>query len=384
MLAGGDKIMVEFDIINNSVSRIIKESYEFTISFSYASNNYVRVHSHSKENLSDSLVRLAPYFNTEQNSIRNTRFQNKFYNIYLLEADNHFVLFNTLQNLFTHDLNKILGHAGNTVEQLRFYSVFKFGAFNLFENQEKNTYFIQFDNIVILISNDVSFLSLESRRIIKDVILSRDAEANNSLIYHCSCASFSNDGIVIVGEKGSGKTTTLLKLLSEGGSFVTSDRGYLNVNDFCIRGWPEPLNVSTTVLELFGYPILSNDSVKSNGKISIPYTNLAKRLKINLSCSSLISTFVFPVVNLTQKTVLRKASEDECRYMLLKNCLTPNDFEHPHWMDIVSIDCNLIYKKLPTLVDSIIKQIPCFILSIGYDFTANYSLVNNLVNNHAF
>jgi hypothetical protein len=82
-------------------------------------------------------------------------------------------------------------------------------------------------------------------RIIREVAL-RQSEGEGGLFIHCACVRLRGLGVLIVGNSGAGKTTTLMSLMSaEGAEFVTNDRGIVRIveNQVELETWPTAIRV---------------------------------------------------------------------------------------------------------------------------------------------
>lgn len=327
-------------------------------------NNYVKIHVNDEEELFDVRNRLEPYF--QLNATQN--FRGNIYSIYDKS------IFSALSKIFASINETIVGHKGNTPQQTRFYKYFKYEGFNLFKSTKNDTIIISDDkSSVYVISDNKKNISIEIRRIVKDNILSRWAEKEGSAILHCACASKNDNGIIIMGEKGSGKTTTLLKLLLQyDAQFVTSDRGYIRINNgkLQLNGWPEPLNIGFGTLSGFSLNTLeSHKSVKKgNEKIILPYNNIPELLSPIID-TALVNMILFPSVNLNNKSTINQLSESQVKSRITSQCLSPIDDEHPHWLGYVEFDEQEYEVYKANLIKLMSENLVGYEIVLGNDMT---------------
>lgn len=326
----------------------------------------VEVHTNDHEELNDIVNRLTPYFQVNKGENQHTLA--RVYSIFDTELYNQFI------RDFDSVNQKIIGHLGNTINQKREYKYFSYENNDIFQSLKNDTVIItdKDNSAVYVISNDKKKISLELRRVIKDNILSRLAEKNKSAVFHTAIASKDNKGIMIIGDKGAGKTTTLIKLLKDYNmNFVTSDRGYLKLNNNKIfaSGWPEPLNVGYGSLKAFTLGNIINSEIIKKGqeKIVIPYNKIPQVLLNSVVHGTYIDTVLFPKINLDKSTTIEKLQLKDVIRRLQNSCLSPYDKEHPHWLKYVDLDENKYNIFLREFIRIMGKELSCYEINIGFD-----------------
>lgn len=182
---------------------------------------------------------------------------------------------------------------------------------------------------------------------------------NGFVPYHASSIAFNNTAIVLLGNAGIGKTTTVLNLIKEGYTFLGDDKVLIKNN--LVYSFPKPINITCHSLTLIQ-------------SISDKYTNLYKdrRGKIRIPLSDLL----FPI------------NHSPCKI----NCLCIlNDLEKPFYRSNINnqgkiekigvIYClNSIFfenEEKDMLIDSILSlnEIPVFLKNIQYsqEWLCNFS-----------
>lgn len=130
---------------------------------------------------------------------------------------------------------------------------------------DKNEYYIS-DNdnyIVYTDKNNVTINVKETEefdyqllRIIREFIY-RVEQDNGKTFMHGAACECNGEGLVIIGNKASGKTSLLTYFLSCGAGYLANDRLFLskNENEIVVQGFPIPMRISYESINKFGEKI---------------------------------------------------------------------------------------------------------------------------------
>ena len=198
-------------------------------------------------------------------------------------------------------------------------------------------YFIEYVNPESLhIYYDKDRIKLNDLIYIIREIYVRLQENNYSLFMHGSTVSIDKNGILILGSSGSGKTSLMYKLLSEGNEFVSNDRTFLTIDDY-LEYFPIP--IITSVGSLLNYDklrkhiILKSDyrkniihSGKTEAKFPITSLELSELPNLKMLGRVPLSAIIIPKINLDDRSVfdIQKCTSFS---QIKENCFTPTDSE---------------------------------------------------------
>ncbi len=202
----------------------------------------------------------------------------------------------------------------------------------------KSVYSINYVNDTVVIYNkDALMLSKDYVRVVRDLVKLKVEEKNAAIMLHAASLVKGNRGILLIGPKGSGKTTASLKLIYEHGfSEVSRDRSFIFLEDgkYKIKGWPNYYNLTLRTIKSFeqmshmlpeeykecDVDILDNMNKKIQclpGKIGI----------INKEKECELTDLIF----LKNENLKEVYNEED---ILASSCYTPFDLNYPDWYSI--------------------------------------------------
>lgn len=108
------------------------------------------------------------------------------------------------------------------------------------------------------------------------VALIETLRASGFVLFHAAAAVRAGDVTLFLGPSGTGKTTTLLRVLEAGWQAVAEDLAWLDPRDLRVYGWDRGLHVlPDTAQHLLAYrPDLKLGEAGTDGKFSVPYEAL--------------------------------------------------------------------------------------------------------------
>ncbi len=159
-------------------------------------------------------------------------------------------------------------------------------------------------------------------------LLEKQRQLNHSLTCHAACVSKDNKGILLLGSKGSGKTTMVLRMLLNGYSLVSNDIcviDYSNHQNVLALGGSKFLNIRQNVLEERVPEIknrLSQNAFLNKSNIIVNPNDI--HFKLERQPVSIIAAFILYVDNKMENIDLKPGndlasklylSEDFSRYI---------------------------------------------------------------------
>lgn len=213
----------------------------------------------------------------------------------------------------------------------------------------RSVYYMNYISKKIVIYNkDIAMLAKDGIRVIRDIVKTNTETANNAVMYHAAALkSGDGKGIILIGGKGSGKTTFSLKLLYEYGfTEISRDRVFVNKSEqgYCLYGWPNYYNLTMRTIKSF------KAAEKHLPSKYVKFTDL------QLDCLSQKVQMLPEDLDITKKEhkcdmthviyLINKNRKDNCDTldMLAHNCYSPDDLNYPDWHKWISDKSN-IYKN---------------------------------------
>mgnify|MGYP003364956716 CR=1 FL=1 len=184
----------------------------------------------------------------------------------------------------------------------------------------QNHSIIQTKNNEMTIFSNSSHYNQACKRVIRDELIYGLTQVNDNpaILLHSACAmSQDGKGILICGDKGAGKTTTLVNLLAAGYDLVSNDLTFAKMIDgeVFVKGTPESINIGFGTAAKFSQlrdiipPKMVNLSDhelwQTHLKPELDWQALAERFQVNLVSGWVrLGVILFPKIgeNLLTKT----------------------------------------------------------------------------------
>lgn len=289
-------------------------------------------------------------------------------------------LYGRVKAFFTTGVEEVTARPGSPKSLHRSYLRRRGASADFFHARESRTAIVCLrGQAVYVVSQDRQAIAKEMRRIIKDNILSRACERSGHAILHGAAAHGDSQGLLIAGREESGKTAVLLKfLLDHGWDFVTACKGFCDLENLRLTGWPEPVPVGYGVLDTFSLRCEGWDYAKREAhRIVLPYRRVFDALGAKTAPGTQLTRLILPRVDLAEPTALAPATALEAERGLLEACLSPRDPDQPHWLgyfDLDEVECD---RQLRGKIAQAAGRIRAFRLTIGADF-ARYDLASRI------
>lgn len=183
-------------------------------------------------------------------------------------------------------------------------------------------------------------------------ILRNEVENAGAIVVHGSVVSIENIGLAFIGDKGTGKTTSLIALLRRrAGAYVANDRFFLwsDEKNIKVSGWPTTCRITLGTLALFEelYPLIPDKYRTKLLRAEIEDRVILKKkiLLLPQDIGRLLNSSIQRITNLHILVLLESSSEsistfEECtpeyaETALRSNLFSPVDHQHPNWMRLM-------------------------------------------------
>lgn len=213
------------------------------------------------------------------------------------------------------------------------------------------------------ISGSSNNLPLDARAIIKDVIFPFELAEKSFILIHGSSFELRGTGYLIVGDKGAGKTTTLISaLLDAGGNFISNDKTWVSPAGV-LHGWPEPVAICNSAVAARKFE-LSKLKLVSSGKKIIAYDLLGEFFNTKITSHCAVKFVVFPEYLPHQITSIQDEPYERAKSGLLGQLLDPG---------LLHTTDSRLFSKVTNLeiLEKIVKRSKR--LSIGHDFCSVFN-----------
>lgn len=210
-------------------------------------NENLNINIHGDSDICEKILYYSePYF------IRSEENQNILFHIYLEENKE---IFDTLP-----------AKSNNPFLDYRYWET-KDEMIVIWDNYSQTTLFSLFDEMIHVSYFDSEKIAYDVFRFLRN--LSTDWAKQRYPIIHGSCFEYNKNGILVIGDKFSGKTTVLLDSIfqCENVKFVTNDIGYFDPTSKCYTGIPKAVSIRNISVDYFDIKINSNYSYGSNSSL---------------------------------------------------------------------------------------------------------------------
>ncbi len=153
-------------------------------------------------------------------------------------------------------------------------------------NCTNNTLFVYFDKYS---NNKFQFM----QRIMINVFIT-ELQRHGYVIIHGACVTKDDQGYIISGDKGAGKTTTMLKLLEQGYDFVSNDKVAIKKINGEIIACGIPHSVGIVAEDLDKYRINTQYGRYEYPKVYFKVSELPKALDTSVYNQTTLVGFLFP------------------------------------------------------------------------------------------
>jgi hypothetical protein len=247
-------------------------------------------------------------------------------------------------------------------------------------------------------------------RIVRSILINLLSE-NGWIYFHAACVSFHNIGIGLIGDKYSGKTTTMINLIKRlKFNFCSNDKIALKVINHKIRAFGFPIALGLRIGAIFSTKFINKwimdmkysnyhiDITKSKmlkyskyknsclnkitNKIYIKPKDICQYFKVGIASNTNIKYFILPKYNYALKRIkIIKLDKQKAFNAINKQLLKYINPEMP-WIDCLFIkDNTIINKKFSKIVKYACSNIPFYEVHQNENTTHEItSFINTLIN----
>jgi len=261
---------------------------------------------------------------------------------------------------------------------------YEYDDIELFEINERNA-FVKLEN-----KNKITLYSLlidtyidtivfrELFVLIIDSIIIKYAESIGGLLFHAAAFGSEQNANLIIGERGSGKTTTLLSAVKDkNNNCISNDRCIimLNNNGFMIYGLPYTINIRPESISMFSEidKHINNINISPNDKIVLSHKDVIEN---NIQCG-MLSNILLPNCKIPKETKIYKILGNDASEYLYNSCHSYNNIKFNDWHNIFLCKYNDQHKR--SLITTICNNIPIYYLDWGSDLVEKY---NEIITNY--
>lgn len=214
-------------------------------------------------------------------------------------------------------------------------------------------------------------------RILRDLAYGVN-EKRGGVFFHCAGAVFGNSGILIMGEKGRGKTTLLTNMLSLPAKIIANDRAFLHKKNgkLMIIGFPQAVRVAIGTYNgnpLFNEYFLKNAYdrkqellLNSSFKYMITLDEMRKIFKTSYVQNCDLELILIPNIDLSSSKVeIQNISQKEKQNILESVCFTPNDESFSYSWIYEEEPIEIRIQRAYEVKKEILKNIPIYRITFG-------------------
>lgn len=215
--------------------------------------------------------------------------------------------------------------------------------------------------------------------LIIDSLFIKYAESKGGLLFHAAAYGNEKEVCLIIGERGAGKTTTLLSAIRIAqNSCIANDRCLLMPKDdtFLVYGLPYTINIRQESLSMFKDLNISNRHIPAKPKDKIVFQH-KEIISKNLKCG-ILKRILLPNCIIPNETRINRAIEEDAQTYLFDSCHSYKNVKFADWHSLFKNEFSEEYKL--SFIENIVNRIPVFNLDWGKDLTTSFDLIVSMKN----
>ncbi|GEL98360.1 hypothetical protein [Cellulomonas terrae] len=229
-------------------------------------------------------------------------------------------------------------------------------------------------------------------------MFTKNVERDGHLVFHTGAVVVDGHGLVFCGEKGAGKSTTVISLLEAGAEYLSNDRSYVGRSqDGAWTALPWPTTAAIGMGTLYHFPQLRTWMERGGGwgyepqtrlgpdarhellrtrspgelaampdKLELTAEELAGSLGARVAPHAALSCVVLPRLDLgCDEPEVRPATRQEAAAVLRSQCFTPSDDHYPDWLRWRTASEMDLRRAADDLVDRLVHEVPLATMRFG-------------------
>lgn len=176
---------------------------------------------------------------------------------------------------------------------------------------------------------------LEIMRLVRELFIYH-INKNSIIFLHAACVAKNNNGIIILGEKEAGKTTTCIALLSQGYDLVSNDKLLVEKtdNEIICHGLPISVGIRANTKDLFKETQNLTLDIEDN-RYYIKPQELVKRFNVSISNICNAKLIILPKYNPNQAKINSKKLNFEEKKKIIINQILETVYEKQKILDTI-------------------------------------------------
>lgn len=269
----------------------------------------------------------------------------------------------------------------------------------VYYRKECSYFIIHYENVFYILY-DVAYINKKSLAlyVVRELIY-RESENRDCICFHAASCRIKQNGVVLIGDSGAGKTSLLVALMEKfKGDFISNDRALISA-DLDIFPLPMPVRISPGTIisndRLHNF-IVSNapqlcrfsaEQIKeinqrnfknSPKKLELSPKEISECFSVKRLASAKLKMIIIPKYDphncgMLMETIDFKSAKD----FLLRNCFTPND---PLWITPWFGRRSINFTDVLNIIDGIIQKIPVYRIVFGPDVYLNREIEPSIMN----
>lgn len=240
---------------------------------------------------------------------------------------------------------KIILHNGSHKDDLRIGRMGVYKHYRIILSDTTGTFFIIEDDtkIVYLINENLEKGAKDARRIIRDQMFTKYMESRGALVFHGACFSFRGDGYLILGQSGSGKTSTFIAAMKakKKFEFLSCERIIIKKELSRIKAFASPETITIFPGTLRSFEEISNlakyskdldKQYERQNKVRIDWRDLFKAFNVYPPETDVVLRSIFVPVYNPIITNIKVTSILNPMNVLTENLLTTRDKNRPDFL----------------------------------------------------
>ena len=268
-------------------------------------------------------------------------------------------------------------HSSPSFHERYYKQMVKLDHWILYRSKETGSITIEdLDHRTIYLLLHPEFYLKETKSVLRDQIIYVAHQRDGAVPFHSAALVRNHHGILIMGDKGNGKTSTNLALLHRQAAFVSNDLTFVKCVDDQImaKGAPESIRIGIGTLyqheqlydripkNYIGYEKDNPQLYDIAEKIELEWVELADCFQVALETGwTRMKYILFPVIQKeTSGVTVNKIDESELHEQLMKNILSPYYNGMEPWLVMDRLDKETVENTVNLVVRHMVSKLKAY------------------------